>query len=150
MSDQVVKNKFEDGADCHHSGCNGKLTPCDIRGCSCHIHPPCSACVGNPYECDTCGDVFELPPPPLSKWTPKTSYVAPKRRTLEDLDRSKIDWIIAGGEGWHSGMVVHGFCPLGTTQDDILIALGIKSRPCLPSFKSFEGGGYFKVSYFTD
>lgn len=142
--------QIEEGADCHHSDCKGKLKPCKIERCACHINPPCSACVDNPYECDTCGEVFEASPPPPPKWESQNPYVAPKLRTLEDLDRSKIDWIIASGEGWHSGTVVHGYCPQGTKPDDILVALRINSRPCLPRFKSFNSGGYFKVSYFTD
>lgn len=26
-----------------------------VRDCSCHINPPCSACVDNPLVCNNCG-----------------------------------------------------------------------------------------------
>lgn len=35
--------------------CGGKLHYDDVVGCSCHINPPCNACVDNPLICDSCG-----------------------------------------------------------------------------------------------
>lgn len=26
-----------------------------VVGCTCHISPPCGACISNPLTCDTCG-----------------------------------------------------------------------------------------------
>ena len=36
--------------------CQGVMHYADVEDCSCHISPPCSACVDNPLVCDTCGE----------------------------------------------------------------------------------------------
>ncbi|WP_147335646.1 hypothetical protein [Pseudotabrizicola alkalilacus] len=36
--------------------CPGTMVFNDVEGCSCHISPPCGACVNNPLVCDTCGE----------------------------------------------------------------------------------------------
>lgn len=52
-----------EGDDCRFNDCNGALTFGPVEGCSCHINPPCGACVDNPLVCDHCGDepVEEFP-----------------------------------------------------------------------------------------
>lgn len=39
--------------------CGGAMHFRDVEGCSCHICPPCGACVSNPLVCDTCGEIAE-------------------------------------------------------------------------------------------
>lgn len=117
--------------------------------CSCHIAPPCSSCTDAPFVCDKCGEIYECD---LSTYEPSSNYEPikfPKPRTLKDLDRAKIDWIHTGngGRSFHD---IHGYCPVGTTTNDILIHLRVKDRPSMPLFKSFKSGGYFHLSYFID
>lgn len=47
----------EEGDDCNRSGCFGfgVMGFDDVDGCTCHISPPCGACVENPLICDVCG-----------------------------------------------------------------------------------------------
>jgi hypothetical protein len=119
-----------------------------VECCSCHINPPCGACVDAPYVCRKCGEQYEVERPNYSN-VKSIPYVPPKRKTLSDLSRDKIDWIYTD-HGGRSFVEVHGYCPQGTTKDDILVHLRIKHRPCLPMFKAFDSNGYFKLSYFTD
>ena len=118
------------------------------EGCSCHVNPPCSACTDAPFVCRSCGEMFEIEHPILSAQTYKPMPM-PKPRTLQDLDRTKIDWIHTG-KGGRSFHDVHGFCPDGETRDGILRHMRLEGRPCLPMFKAFESGGFFHLSYFID
>ena len=34
--------------------CNGIYENADVDGCSCHISPPCTACINSPLECSEC------------------------------------------------------------------------------------------------
>lgn len=59
-SEEVIADPWEPGQRCTEPGCEGKVQ-CwvDIYQrqpyeCSCHINPPCSACVTAPLVCDTC------------------------------------------------------------------------------------------------
>ena len=45
----------EEGENCPQDQCDGVLEYGDVEGCSCHISPPCSACVDNPLVCVVCG-----------------------------------------------------------------------------------------------
>lgn len=47
---------FEEGSECPKEGCKGILIFPKVKKCSCHISPPCSACVENKLKCDTCGE----------------------------------------------------------------------------------------------
>lgn len=47
---------IEERDDCKDETCDGKYEFGDVVGCSCHISPPCSACVDNPLVCDKCGE----------------------------------------------------------------------------------------------
>lgn len=49
----------EEGDECPELDCSGMLVYGDVEGCSCHISPPCSACVDNPLTCTECDWVQE-------------------------------------------------------------------------------------------
>lgn len=69
-------NDIEEGTACDQIGCNGKFEPTPPVNCSCHIHPPCSACTDAGYTCDTCGyDTAPYEEPEI--------YVPPKRQILD-------------------------------------------------------------------
>lgn len=56
--DGVVEHvrKPDEGGKCPVAGCPGTLQIKDVSElCSCHINPPCSACVEAPLECSECG-----------------------------------------------------------------------------------------------
>ena len=46
---------LEEGDACPLEDCDGTIIIPPVEGCTCHICPPCSACVNNPLTCDTCG-----------------------------------------------------------------------------------------------
>jgi len=52
----------EEGDHCPESDCHGWLVYESVVGCSCHISPPCNACVENPLTCDACGWTDEETP----------------------------------------------------------------------------------------
>ncbi len=52
----------EEGDRCPTIGCNKFIEYCQVENCSCHIAPPCSACVGNPLQCRGCGWTDESEP----------------------------------------------------------------------------------------
>lgn len=47
-------NIREEGENCYRE-CGGKLEFKEVENCSCHINPPCKACVDNDLTCDQCG-----------------------------------------------------------------------------------------------
>jgi len=44
----------EEGDKCPTKDCNRTLAYPKVEGCSCHINPPCSACVDNLLACPEC------------------------------------------------------------------------------------------------
>lgn len=44
-----------EGDTCGLDGCPGVLGFQPVENCSCHINPPCDACVNNPLVCLECG-----------------------------------------------------------------------------------------------
>lgn len=44
----------EAGEVCFRDGCDGEIMEYEKDGCSCHINPPCSACVANRAYCPKC------------------------------------------------------------------------------------------------
>jgi len=49
-----VSAAIEEGDSCSNAECVGVLKYCAPEGCTCHINPPCSACVDNPLTCNVC------------------------------------------------------------------------------------------------
>lgn len=49
----------EEGNTCNRDGCTGEMEYKKDGVCSCHINPPCSACVDSILTCNECG--FEIP-----------------------------------------------------------------------------------------
>lgn len=44
----------EEGDICNRDGCKGVIKFTDPENCSCHINPPCSACLDTRLHCPTC------------------------------------------------------------------------------------------------
>ena len=52
-----TKKYVEEGDSCNQPGCNGIMEfHFPVKGCSCHISPPCSACMEHPLTCSECGE----------------------------------------------------------------------------------------------
>jgi len=51
MSDTI--GTWED-EDCRRNGCAGRIKLEPVENCSCHIAPPCSACVEQVAYCPEC------------------------------------------------------------------------------------------------
>lgn len=48
-----------EGEVCNVDGCEGIIQYPKVINCSCHISPPCSACVDNELTCTECERVIE-------------------------------------------------------------------------------------------
>lgn len=51
--------ELAEGDSCPQPDCKGTLAYIREGSCSCHINPPCSACVDAPLACDKCGTPAE-------------------------------------------------------------------------------------------
>lgn len=51
-----VQDPTEEEQPCPHCGTSVRWK--EPECCSCHISPPCSACVNAPLECPNCGEEF--------------------------------------------------------------------------------------------
>jgi hypothetical protein len=51
-----MSTKREFDGPCIQEGCTGSYVQERPEDCSCHINPPCNACVEAPLVCDVCGD----------------------------------------------------------------------------------------------
>jgi hypothetical protein len=49
--------KYDEGSPCPY-GCGGTLYYPPVTNCSCHINPPCSACISVKLTCNQCGEEF--------------------------------------------------------------------------------------------
>lgn len=53
-----MKFGTEEGNACGRDGCIGTIEVPEVENCSCHISPPCHACVTSKLTCTECG--FEI------------------------------------------------------------------------------------------
>jgi len=68
---------LEPGAPCPEENCIGTVDIAPPKGCSCHISPPCSACVNAGVVCGSCG--WESNPE-----EPEERYEQPTAKPTED------------------------------------------------------------------
>lgn len=109
---------------CGRAACAGVIERHEVENCSCHISPPCSACVDTQNFCPECD--WEECDEPAPEPTPPTkeelsARAAPREwwrpRTIGDLDRTRIDWINKS----HSScsMIKEGVFPIGTPIEEV-------------------------------
>ena len=55
METATTENGLEKGDVCNRGGCLGIIDEHQKDDCSCHISPPCSACVAGRTFCEECG-----------------------------------------------------------------------------------------------
>lgn len=117
------------------------------KSCSCHINPPCSACVNAPLTCNRCGwkrdeEPSKIPPPTDYKYMPYGNQVA-----STDLGSGKrlFDYKYDSSSG--STMVWSGRYEGDVTAKDIIEAFGDGTfghrGPTI-------GGGRFTYTKITD
>lgn len=114
----------EEGGECPECH-EGEMYFPKVTGCSCHIHPPCSACVDNKLTCKSCGWEFD-PPPPEHAYRYEGpgitgSYV--KRPSVELGEGKRIfdfDYDSSSGSTMH----YTGKCTPNVTPADILAYFG--------------------------
>lgn len=50
---------YEENEICNRDGCKGIIKEHPVENCSCHIAPPCSACVKDRHYCEICDWIAE-------------------------------------------------------------------------------------------
>jgi len=141
MQDEIG---IETGELCNRKGCLGIIQETENeRGCSCHINPPCSGCTTDRHYCPVCewaaiDEIDEMSP---IKPNYKKTY---KVRTLADLDKTKISWIIKGRT--HFSQICEGVYPPNTTPAEVREKVKGTFGGMFEHFKD----GYFKFIAYTD
>lgn len=137
---------YDEGEECRRQGCNGIIEQRDQdRSCSCHIHPPCSACTEAREYCPECG--YER----KDDFVMNGYVVSPNKDTgvfrsyePRPLDNTKIDW--HSKSHTYSSMIKEGVYPEGTTMEEVRKAV---EGTFGGRFERF-GAGKFKYIAYTD
>ena len=135
---------YTKGEVCNRNGCTGIIMEDDDidGGCSCHINPPCSYCTTPKGYCDECGWVDEVDDSIPTTYKPIIPEY--KRRTVADLDNSKIDYI--SKPHTHFSMIKEGVYPIGTSVVDVVKVVKGSFGGRFVTF----GDGKFKYIAYTD
>lgn len=132
---------LEEGDKCPEKNCKGIVDWPETEGCSCHIHPPCSACVDKLLICQDCGWEDDRP-------DHKEVMVAPglsiREYAPKPLDNSKIDYRAKMHSS--SSMIKEGVYPEGTTAAEVREVVNGTFGGAFIHF----GGGKFSFKAYTD
>ena len=87
--------KPEDGGKCPCKDCGGKLVLERVVNCSCHINPPCNACLDRIFICEVCGwsdgdPVARCSEALMRKIESKLRKIAKVTQELHDLARTEF------------------------------------------------------------
>lgn len=135
---------LEEGDTCPEIECDGKLYYPLVENCSCHINPPCSACVDNRLKCDKCGCEPEEPEykdVPVVFGSPGISM---REYRPKPLDNTKIDYRTKMHTA--STQICEGVYPEGTAQKTVESVV----RGTFGGRFEHFGGGKFKYIAYTD
>lgn len=136
----MIAGYSEEGDKCREAGCSGVLGYERVEGCSCHIAPPCHACVSNPLTCPVCGWTDEAEPAHrYVSVAPGLSMQEPKPR---QLDSTKIDYRIKMHSG--SSQLCEGVYPEGTTRE---VVESVVKGTFGGRFELFDGGKFRYIAY---
>ena len=109
--------------------------------CSCHIHPPCSACVDAVLTCKGCGWEDDSPD---HKDVPVAPGLLMREYKPKPLDPNKISFRTKMHT--HFSQIQEGIYPEGTTREQVLkVVKGTFGG----RFTRF-GGGHFQYVAYTD
>lgn len=126
---------------CPTENCGTEMGSKKVENCSCHIGPPCSACVDAPLECTKCGHVqkIELINDYRSVIKPDGTFLSWRPR---ELDKTKIDW--HSKSHTNSSMIKEGIYPDGTSlkqvEDEVRGTFGGR-------FEYFAKGKFKYIAY---
>ena len=103
----------EEGDTCSEFKCEGILLYPPVENCSCHIHPPCSACVDNLLVCPKCG--WEPDEPEYKMVSDGDIQIREYKPRV--LDNTKIDYRIKPHS--NSSQICEGVYPFGATKKEV-------------------------------
>jgi len=115
-----MKNLIDEGSPCP-IGCGGTLYYPPVENCSCHINPPCYACISIKLTCNKCGEGFREAEEPHQS----SSVLSPKMgKPSHDFGNGKriFDYSYDSRSG--STMVYTGRYEGEVTAKDIISFLG--------------------------
>ena len=133
------------GEVCNREGCKGVIDEEEKGSCSCHICPPCSACVDPREFCGECGwSAREEEIQNIPKMTDSDKSFLKSLQEIRDrpLDKTKIDW--KSYERSNSSMTKKGVYPEGTTRAEVekVVRGSFGGR-----FLRFDSGEFEYVAY---
>lgn len=132
----------EEGETCGRNGCQGVIELEEHKGCSCHISPPCSACVDWDVFCPECS--WEARKEIINDYvvTTNTKSFVYESWKPRPLDNTKIDWHSKSHS--NSSMIKEGVYPEGTTAAEVrkLVDGTFGGR-----FEYFDGGKFKFIAY---
>lgn len=134
-----------EGDICGRNGCQGIIQIHPVVNCSCHINPPCSACVAPNSFCPKC-DWQEADDEQINDYIVNIDKATGvyKKYELRQLDASKIDW--HSFSHTNSSMIKRGVYPEGITLEEVR---KIVDGTFGGRFNYF-GGGKFEFVAYTD
>jgi hypothetical protein len=110
------------GEVCNRNGCTAIISEHEKEGCcSCHVNPPCGYCTTDASYCPGCDwdgreEQIEYNNQQFKNYIPSERVI--KYKTINDLDKTKIDWISESHT--HFSMIKIGVYPEGVTMDQVL------------------------------
>lgn len=136
---------YEEGDRCPECS-DGKLFYPPVENCTCHISPPCSACINNQLQCDKCGHQPEEPEYRDIPVTPSIAglFLVEREYKPKPLDKTKIDYRIKGYTS--ASQICEGVYPEGTTRDEVEDVV----RGTFGGRFEYFGNGKFKYIAYTD
>ena len=138
---------YEEGEHCNRGDrldCYGIIEEHEKRPCSCHIMPPCSACVDDRAFCPKCDWVgSEEANENQKNEVHVISYMGLSPKPVK-LDNTKIDWTYRLKS--NSSMIKIGVYPGGTTRTEV----EQKVKGTFGGRFDYFGSGKFEYVAYTD
>lgn len=134
----------EEGEICGRDGCEGRIEYTKPDNCSCHISPPCSACMSTHLHCPNCdweAEQYVLNDYVVTENTKSHVYEAWKPRPL---DPTKLDWHSKSHS--NSSMIKEGVYPPEMSRAEV----EEKVRGTFGGRFDYFGDGRFKYIAYTD
>jgi len=133
------------GETCNRGGCIGIIDEYEKEGsCSCHINPPCSYCVNSSEYCPACEWDGREEQIEKENERAEVKYTPIKIKTYQDLDNTKIDYIVSGHTSFTQ--ICEGVYPEGITKEDVFE----KVKGTFGGRFDRFSGGHFKFIAYTD
>ena len=141
---------YREGETCGRNGCTGVLAERAVENCSCHLHPPCGACMEPREYCPSCDwqmideettfNDFKVGPVKADgSWT----HYRPR-----PLDNTKIDW--RSKSHTHFSMIKEGVYPQSGDDDADRAAVLEQVKGTFGGRFNHFGNGRFEYVAYTD